>query len=422
MVDEAITAVRRGPGIAHADIVRRQAAPVRQEMRNDVAPEIGRRRIAMQEDDRIAFARHPHRPCSVSSTRHALAIRNIFGRDRGVGHRDHSSIPDCRPDAASWSPTPANDNSWCLVASTSKIIMLVSMRLSEKFPVPGEIALLYDFVNSIDLRRYVEQGIAHSAGDELATAPELEAWLRDRGLLRRGAHIEAHDHRDALDLREALRSFLLIAPADRRADAAAGARLNTAAARFPLALNVSQAGGMALEPARPAPASGLGNVLAELYRLAETGRLDRLKLCDFRRMPVDVLRPFQAGEPPMVFLGAVRKPAKDPRLSEPSSKGCRRSGQSLAPPIGGVVSRAVPSGHHCSSLPRRRGLSTGVDEMESPQPETALIVGAGSGLSASLARLFTREGVRVALAARNRRKARRAVRRDRRARLCLRCH
>ena len=33
--------------------------------------------------------------------------------------------------------------------------------------------------------------------------------------------------------------------------------------------------------------------------------------------------------------------------------------------------------------------------------ETALIVGAGSGLSASLARLLSREGMRVALAARN---------------------
>ena len=33
--------------------------------------------------------------------------------------------------------------------------------------------------------------------------------------------------------------------------------------------------------------------------------------------------------------------------------------------------------------------------------ETALIVGAGSGLSASLARLFAREGMAVALAARN---------------------
>jgi NAD(P)-dependent dehydrogenase (short-subunit alcohol dehydrogenase family) len=39
--------------------------------------------------------------------------------------------------------------------------------------------------------------------------------------------------------------------------------------------------------------------------------------------------------------------------------------------------------------------------MASPRYETALIVGAGPGLSASLARLFSREGIRVALAARN---------------------
>jgi NAD(P)-dependent dehydrogenase (short-subunit alcohol dehydrogenase family) len=39
--------------------------------------------------------------------------------------------------------------------------------------------------------------------------------------------------------------------------------------------------------------------------------------------------------------------------------------------------------------------------MPKPGYETALIVGAGSGLSASLARLFAGEGMRVALAARN---------------------
>ena len=38
--------------------------------------------------------------------------------------------------------------------------------------------------------------------------------------------------------------------------------------------------------------------------------------------------------------------------------------------------------------------------METPKYTTALIVGAGEGLSASLARLFAREGIRVALAAR----------------------
>lgn len=39
--------------------------------------------------------------------------------------------------------------------------------------------------------------------------------------------------------------------------------------------------------------------------------------------------------------------------------------------------------------------------MTTPRHDIALIVGAGSGLSASLARLFSREGLRVALAARN---------------------
>src|SRR5215510_14938181 len=39
--------------------------------------------------------------------------------------------------------------------------------------------------------------------------------------------------------------------------------------------------------------------------------------------------------------------------------------------------------------------------METIKYKTALIVGAGEGLSASLARLFTREGLRVALAARH---------------------
>jgi NAD(P)-dependent dehydrogenase (short-subunit alcohol dehydrogenase family) len=39
--------------------------------------------------------------------------------------------------------------------------------------------------------------------------------------------------------------------------------------------------------------------------------------------------------------------------------------------------------------------------MDMPKYKTALIVGAGAGLSASLARLFAREGLRVALAARS---------------------
>src|SRR5258708_26410951 len=44
--------------------------------------------------------------------------------------------------------------------------------------------------------------------------------------------------------------------------------------------------------------------------------------------------------------------------------------------------------------------TTSEETMEIPKYKIALIVGAGSGLSASLTRLFAREGIRVALAAR----------------------
>src|ERR1700722_14732990 len=57
------------------------------------------------------------------------------------------------------------------------------MRLSEKYDVPQELALLYDFVNTLDRRRFVEQGVVHAGGDELATPREMESWMRRHGLL-----------------------------------------------------------------------------------------------------------------------------------------------------------------------------------------------------------------------------------------------
>jgi predicted RNA-binding Zn ribbon-like protein len=153
------------------------------------------------------------------------------------------------------------------------------MHLSEKFPVPPEIALLYDFLNSLDLRRYVEQGVLHVAGDELAATVQLESWLRARGLLDKGARLGTDDHRSALELREALRTFLQLAPADRAVDAAAAARLNAAAVNFPLTLKVLEGGNVTMRPLHLSPASGLGNILAELQLMAATEQLDRLKMC-----------------------------------------------------------------------------------------------------------------------------------------------
>jgi len=55
--------------------------------------------------------------------------------------------------------------------------------------------LLYDFLNSIDLRRYVEKGQQHVQADALATPVQLEAWMRGAGLLAKGETISAADRR-----------------------------------------------------------------------------------------------------------------------------------------------------------------------------------------------------------------------------------
>jgi predicted RNA-binding Zn ribbon-like protein len=151
------------------------------------------------------------------------------------------------------------------------------MRLSEKFQIPGDVALLYDFVNSVDLRRYVVQGVAHDPGDELATPTQLQNWLQARGLLKRGLRVSRAEHRDALALRDALRIFLAASPVER--PSAAGP-LEASAARFPLEVTASRDRVLDLRPVAGRATGGLGGVLAELVRLSDGGRLERVKICD----------------------------------------------------------------------------------------------------------------------------------------------
>jgi predicted RNA-binding Zn ribbon-like protein len=145
-------------------------------------------------------------------------------------------------------------------------------------PVPPGFALLYDFANSLDLRRFVQGGVPHTTGDKLAAIENLEEWMRGRELLGNRAKLSRGDHRKALELREALRQFLSLAPPDRR-EAGAAARLNAAAASFPLTVRVSEAGKLELQPEQRGALSGLGRVLADLQRAAESSNLDRLKMC-----------------------------------------------------------------------------------------------------------------------------------------------
>jgi predicted RNA-binding Zn ribbon-like protein len=145
-------------------------------------------------------------------------------------------------------------------------------------PVPQGFALLYDFANSLDLRRFVQGGVPHRSGDKLATLEQLEEWMRGRGLLEKDVRLSRSDRSKALKLREALRQFLRHAPPDRRGSSAA-AQLNAAAADFPLIVRVSEAGKLELQPERRSTLGGLARILADLQLAGESGTLDRLKMC-----------------------------------------------------------------------------------------------------------------------------------------------
>ena len=152
------------------------------------------------------------------------------------------------------------------------------MRLAKKYSVPQEIAVLYEFLNSTDQRQFLEKGEQHVPSDHLASAAQLEAWMRGAGLLAKGQRITANDHRRALELRAAIRFFLQISPESRSTPNSFVDRLNKLSEFYPLVVRNIDSGSLVLQPA--AGTNALGIVLAELFSLAQSGRLDRLKMCD----------------------------------------------------------------------------------------------------------------------------------------------
>ena len=151
------------------------------------------------------------------------------------------------------------------------------MRLAKKYGVPPELALLYEFLNSADQRSYFEKGKRHVPSDELETLAGLEGWMRERDLLSTYGKISTADHRRALELRSALRSFVQLPPNSRGPARQPAECLNRVTEFYPLAVKVGPMGKLRLQPL-PGP-RGLGDVLAELLALTANGRLERLKMC-----------------------------------------------------------------------------------------------------------------------------------------------
>ena len=153
-------------------------------------------------------------------------------------------------------------------------------KTSRKFQVPDALAHVYDFANTLDLRRFIRHGVRHETGDALQGPADLAAWLTERGLMQNDARLTPAMFEEALRLRASLRDYLACEPERRHRNAAVLRELNDALALLPLAVEASPGRpAMTLRTLRRDALAGLGAVARQLYDGAADGTLDRLKMC-----------------------------------------------------------------------------------------------------------------------------------------------
>lgn len=150
-------------------------------------------------------------------------------------------------------------------------------KASRKFKVPDQLANLYDFANTLDLRHFTHYGVQHPQGDELASASDLAAWMAERRLLPPGGKVTTSMLAEALELRTALRTYLQREP-EARGEKETLRALNRATEKFPMIAEATDRA-MILRGARKDALSGLSVVVAELLRGFDNGTLGRLKMC-----------------------------------------------------------------------------------------------------------------------------------------------
>jgi len=166
-------------------------------------------------------------------------------------------------------------------------------RESKKFNVPDELADLYDFANTLDIRHFTHHGVPHPQADELPNARELAGWMSQRGLSPSSARITPAMLATAIELRMLIRDYLQCDPLQRRSNKDAVRALNRSLKLFPLIVAAGD-DGMVLRTAREDALAGLSSIVAELYDGSRNGTLDRLKMCaseECRRVFFDRSKP-----------------------------------------------------------------------------------------------------------------------------------
>ena len=134
---------------------------------------------------------------------------------------------------------------------------------------PGELELVRDFVNSVDLE---------GGSDEFRDPSGLAGWLAARRLIQASEEIGESDRARAVELREALRDAL-VANHDLTPNPRAMARLNQVARNARLVVRFEEDGRSRLEPDAVGFDGALGRLLAIAFTSMAEGMWDRLKIC-----------------------------------------------------------------------------------------------------------------------------------------------
>lgn len=134
---------------------------------------------------------------------------------------------------------------------------------------PGELELVREFLNSVDLE---------AGRDELADAAALRAWLFDHGLLAAGGEVTEADRVRMVELREAIRA-LAAANTTGRLDPGAAAVLERYGQAARLALEMAP-GGLRLRPADDGVEGACARLLAIVFTASADGTFARLKACE----------------------------------------------------------------------------------------------------------------------------------------------
>lgn len=129
--------------------------------------------------------------------------------------------------------------------------------------------LILDFVNSLDKRPFHE---------ELDSPAALDAWFAEYGIAEAGFTSTKDDFREAIELREALRTLLAAQNGVAGDVEGAAATLDKVARRSDLAVRFT-AGGLQIEPCSDACGGALGRILAEVASAMADGTWSRMKAC-----------------------------------------------------------------------------------------------------------------------------------------------